>query len=71
MIDLGEIICDGLIYCDNSEEYLWEDDDNLVYSTYHECHLDLNYGNVVYSEKLGDYFWDIDSLLEYLDITYY
>ena len=71
MLDLGEIICDGQIYCENSGEYLWEDDDNLVYSTYHECHLDLNYGNVVYSEKLGDYFWDIDTLLEYLEVTYY
>ena len=71
MLDLGKIICDGMVYCDNSEEYLWEYDDNLVYSTYHECHLDLNYGNVVYSEKLGDYFWDIDTLLEYLEVTYY
>ena len=71
MIDQGEIICDGLIYCENSGEFLWDDDDNLVYSTYHECHLDLNYGNVVYSEKLGDYFWDIDTLLEYLEVTFY
>ena len=71
MIDLGKIICDGLVYCANSEEYLWEDDDNLVYSEHEGCHLDLSYGNVVYSEMLGDYFCDIDSLLEYLDITYY
>ena len=71
MIDLGGIICDSLVYCENSGEYLFEDDCSLVYSTYHECHLDLNYGNVVYSEKLGDYFLDMDTLLEYLDITYY
>lgn len=71
MKDLGEIICYGLIYCDNSEEYLWEDDGNLVYSEHEGCHLDVSYGNVVYSEKLGDYFSDIDALLEYLDITYY
>ena len=71
MIDLGKIICDDLIYCSNSKKYLWEDDDNLVYSEREGCHLDLSYDNVVYSELLGDYFWDIDSLLEYLDITYY
>ena len=71
MIDLGEIVCDSLVYCDNSEEYLWEDDENLVYSEHSECHLDLSYGDVIYSEKLGQYFWDLDSLLDYLDITYY
>ena len=71
MLDLGEIICAGQIYCDNSEEYLWEDDDNLVYSKYDECFLDLSYGNVVYSEKLDQYFWDKYSLLKYLNITYY
>lgn len=71
MEDLGEITCDSLIYCENSEDYLWDDSDNLVYSNYGECYLDLTYSNVVYSEKLDDYFWDIDSLLEFLDITYY
>lgn len=69
MGDLGAIICDGLLYCDNSEEYLWEDNSNLVYSEHGGCFLDLSYGNVVYSEKLDQYFWDLDSLLDYLDIT--
>ena len=71
MIDLGEIVCDSLVYCDNSEKYLWEDDDNLVYSEYNECHLDLSYGYVVYSEILDQYFWDTDSMLEYLEVTFY
>jgi len=71
MLDLGEIICDGLIYCDNSEEYLWEDDSDLVYSEYDECYLDLSYGNFVYSEKLGQFFLDTRSLLEYLGVTVY
>ena len=71
MEDLGEIVCDSLVYCENSEKYLWEEDDNLVYSEYNNCHLDLSYGNVVYSEKLDQFFWDTDSLLEYLDVTFY
>ena len=71
MLDLGEIICDGQIYCENSGEYLWEDDDNLVYSEYDECFLDLSYGDVVYSEKLDQYFSDTRSLLEYLGVTVY
>ena len=71
MEDLGEITCDGLIYCENSEDYLWDDSDYLVYSEHDECYLDLSYGSVVYSEKLDKYFWDKDSLLEFLNITYY
>ena len=71
MLDLGEIICDGQIYCENSGEYLWEDDDNLVYSEYDECFLDLSYGDIVYSEKLDQYFSDTRSLLEYLGVTVY
>ena len=71
MLDLGEIICDGQIYCENSGEYLWEDDDNLVYSEYDECFLDLSYGDIVYSERLDQYFSDTRSLLEYLGVTIY
>ena len=71
MEDLGDITCDGLIYCENSEGYLFDDSGDLVYSEYGECYLDLSYGNVVYSEKLDEYFWDMDSMLEFLDITYY
>ena len=69
MLDLGEIICDGQIYCESSGRYLWEDDDNLVYSEYDECFLDLSYGNFVYSEKLDRFFLDTRSLLEYLGVT--
>lgn len=71
MEDLGEITCDSLMYCDNSGGYLWEESEDLVYSEYDECYLDLSYGNVVYSEKLGKYFMDMDSLLNFLDIVYY
>ena len=67
----GEIVCDRLIYCENSEDYLWDDSDYLVYSEYEECFLDLSYGNVIYSEKLDEYFSNTDILLDYLDISYY
>ena len=71
MKDFGEITCDTLVYCENSEEYLWNDSEYLAYSKYEDCFLDLSYGNVVYSEKLDDYFWDTNSLLNYLKVTYY
>ena len=71
MEGFGEIICDNLIYCENSENYLWDYSEDLVYSEYEDCYFDLSYGNVIYSEKLDEYFSDTDSLLEYLSISYY
>ena len=67
----GEIDCNGLIYCENSEDYLWDDSDCLVYSEYEECFFDLSHGNVIYSEKLDEYFSNTDILLDYLNISYY
>ena len=67
----GEISCNNLIYCENSEGYLWDDSYDLVYSEYEECFFDLNHGNIIYSEKLDEYFSDTDSLLDYLNISYF
>ena len=67
----GEISCNNLIYCENSEGYLWDDSYDLVYSEYEEYFFDLNHGNVIYSEKLDKYFSDTDSLLDYLNISYF
>ena len=71
MEDLGKITCDNPRYCANSKVYLWDDSDDLVYSEYDDCYLDLSYGDVVYSKKLDKYFMDMDSLLNFLDIGYY
>ena len=71
MEDLGEIYCDSLVYCENSEGYLWEDSEDLAYCEYDECYLDLSYGDYIYSNELGSYFLNTDSLLEFLDISYY
>ena len=67
----GEIVCDNLIYCENSERYLWDYSEDLVYSEYEGCFFDLSHGNVIYSEKLDEYFSNTQILLYYLNITYF
>ena len=71
MEELGALTCDNLVYCENSEGYLWDDSDDLAYSEYDDCYLDLSYGSYIYSNELDKYFLDTDSLLAFLDISYY
>ena len=69
--DLGEyFVNEGLIYCPESDTYLEEDSEYLVYSEYHDLWIDTSQTDCIYSAKLRDYFLTIDDLMEYLDTSY-
>ena len=70
--DLGEyFVSEGLIYCPESDTYLDEDSEYLVYSEYHDLWIDTNQTDCIYAEKLGDFFLTEEDILEYLGVTYY
>ena len=69
--DLGEYFVDeNLIYCPESDTYLDEDSEYLVYSEYHGIWIDTYETACIYSAKLGDYFLTNDDLMNYLDAYY-
>ena len=72
MEDLGEYsVNDSMVYCPESDTYLYEDSQDLVYSEYHDIYIDISETDCIYSAKLGDYFLTKEAILEYLNVTYY
>ena len=72
MEDLGEYFAnDNMVYCPESDTYLEEDSENLVYSEYHDLWIDTSETDCIYVKKLGDFFLTTEAILEYLDVTYY
>ena len=72
MEDLGEYFAnDNMVYCPESDTYLEEDSENLVYSEYHDLWIDISETDCIYVKKLGDFFLTTEAILEYLDVTYY
>ena len=70
--DLGEyFVNEGLVYCPESDTYLDEDSEYLVYSEYHDLFIDTSQTDCIYVERLGDFFLTAEDILEYLDVTYY
>ena len=71
MEDLGEYyVDDNMVYCPESDTYLDEASEYLVYSEYHDLWIDTSQTDCIYSAKLRDYFLTIDDLMEYLDTSY-
>ena len=69
MEDLGEYFAnDNTVYCPESDTYLDEDSEYLVYSEYHDIWIDISKTDCIYSAKLGDYFLTNDDLMYYLDV---
>ena len=72
MEDLGEyFVNDTMVYCPESDTYLEEDSEYLVYSEYHDLWIDTSQTNYIYAEKLGDFFLTEEDILKYLNVTYY
>ena len=72
MEDLGEyFVNENLIYCPESDTYLDEDSEYLVYSEYHDIWIDTSQTDCIYAEKLGDFFLTEEDILEHLNVTYY
>ena len=72
MEDLGEyFVNDNMVYCPESDTYLEEDSEYLVYSEYHDLWIDTSETDCIYVKKLGDFFLTTEAILEYLDVTYY
>ena len=72
MEDLGEYFGnDNMVYCPESDTYLEEDSEYLVYSEYHDLWIDTSETDCIYAKKLGDFFLTEEAILEYLDVTYY
>ena len=72
MEDLGEYFAnDNMVYCPESDTYLEEDSEYLVYSEYHDLWIDTSETDCIYAEKLGDFFLTTEAILEYLGVTYY
>ena len=72
MEDLGEyFVEDNRIHCPESDTYLEEDSEYLVYSEYHAAWLDTSRTDCIYVKKLGDFFLTEEDILEYLNVTYY
>ena len=70
--DLGEyFVNDNMVYCSQSDTYLDEDSEYLVYSEYHDLWIDTSETDCIYAEKLGDFFLTKEDILEYLNVTYY
>ena len=70
MEDLGEYN-DNMVYCPESDTYLEEDSEYLIYSEYHDLWIDTSETDYIYAEKLGDFFLTEKDILEYLNVTYY
>ena len=69
--DLGEyFVNEALVYCPESDTYLHEDSEYLVYSEYHDLCIDTSLTDCIFSAKLGEYFLTIDDLMDYLDARY-
>ena len=72
MEDLGEYFVNGnMTYCPESDTYLEEDSEYLVYSEYHDLWIDTSETDCIYAKKLGDFFLTEENILEYLNVTYY
>ena len=72
MEDLGEYFVDyNWIHCPESDTYLEEDSEYLVYSEYHDIWIDTSQTDCIYAEKLGDFFLTEEDILKYLNVTYY
>ena len=72
MEDLGEYyVNDNMVYCPESDTYLEEDSEYLIYSEYHDIWIDTSETDCIYVKKLGDFFLTTEAILEYLDVTYY
>ena len=72
MEDLGEYFVDyNWIHCPESDTYLEEDSEYLVYSEYHDIWIDTSKTDCIYAEKLGDFFLTEEDILNYLNVTYY
>ena len=72
MEDLGEYFAnDNMVYCPESDTYLDEDSEYLVYSEYHDLWIDTSQTDCIYAEKLGDFFLTEEDILKYLNVTYY
>ena len=72
MEDLGEYdVFENKIYCPESDTYLDEESEYLVYSEYHDLWIDTSQTDCIYVERLGDFFLTAEDILEYLDVTYY
>ena len=74
MEDLGEYSVndiDNMIYCPESDTYLDDDSEYLVYSEYHGIWIDTSETDCIYAEKLDDFFLTKEDILEYLNVTYY
>ena len=70
--DLGEyFVNENLMYCPESDTYLDEDSEYLVYSEYHDIWIDTSQTDCIYAEKLGDFFLTEEDILEHLNVTYY
>ena len=72
MEDLGEYFVDyNWIHCPESDTYLEEDSEYLVYSEYHDIWIDTSKTDCIYVKKLGDFFLTEEDIIKYLDVTYY
>ena len=72
MEDLGEYFAnDNMVYCPESDTYLEEDSEYLVYSEYHDLWIDTSETDCIYVKQLGDFFLTTNDILEYLGVTYY
>ncbi len=72
MEDLGEYFAnDNMVYCPESDTYLEEDSEYLVYSEYHDIWIDTSHTDCIYVEKLVDFFLTEEDILKYLNVTYY
>ena len=72
MEDLGEyFVNDTMVYCPESDTYLDEDSEYLVYSEYHGIWIDTSQSDCIYAEKLVDFFLTEEDILKYLNVTYY
>ena len=72
MEDLGEyFVNDNTVYCPESDTYLEEDSEYLVYSEYHDIWIDTSQTDCIYAEKLSDFFLTGEDILDYLNVTYY
>ena len=58
-------------YCPESDTYLEDDSEYLVYSEYHDIWIDTSRTDCIYAEKLVDFFLTEEDIIKYLNVTYY